>query len=57
MQKEKQNNEDDNNYIEEEEDDNEKIDYPKPEKYEKIDIIFCDDLNGWSKPKKVDLIK
>ena len=57
LQKEKQNNEDDNNYIEEEEDDNEKIDYPKPEKYEKIDIIFCDDLNGWSKPKKVDLIK
>ena len=32
-----------------EEDENSNIVYDKPEKYEKIDIIFCDDLNGWSK--------
>ena len=25
--------------------------YPKPEKYDKFDIIFCDDLNGWSEYK------
>ena len=27
--------------------------YPKPEKYDKFDIIFCDDLNGWSKYKRL----
>ena len=27
------------------------VNFPKPEKYEKIDIIFCEDLNGWSKYK------
>jgi len=32
-----------------EEDENSNIVYDKPEKYEKYDIIFCDDLNGWSK--------
>ena len=32
-----------------EEDENSNIVYDKPEKYEKMDIIFCDDLNGWSK--------
>ena len=32
-----------------EEDENSNIVYDKPEKYEKIDIIFCEDLNGWSK--------
>ena len=39
-------NEDEDEY---EEDENSNIIYDKPEKYEKIDIIFCDDLNGWSK--------
>ena len=39
-------NEDEDEY---EEDENSNIIYDKPEKYEKIDIIFCEDLNGWSK--------
>ena len=39
-------NEDEDEY---EEDENSNIVYDKPEKYEKMDIIFCDDLNGWSK--------
>ena len=29
------------------------INYPKPERYENDDIIFCDDLDGWSKPKRL----
>ena len=37
------------NDLKEEEDLSDTI-FPKPEKYTKIDIIFCDDLNGWSKP-------
>ena len=48
---------DDNNEVQESEEDDENnndIFYNKPEKYNNIDIIFCDDLNGWSKPK--DLI-
>ena len=28
---------------------NENIVYEKPEKYVNYNIIFCDDLNGWSK--------
>ena len=27
--------------------------YPKPERYENDNIIFCDDLDGWSKPKRL----
>ena len=48
-----------NNIKEEEEPDNNdkddeiKITYPKPEKYDNIDIIFCDDLNGWSNIKNL----
>ena len=34
-----------------EENENSNVVYDKPEKYEKYDIIFCDDLNGWSKSK------
>ena len=34
-----------------EENENSNMVYDKPEKYEKYDIIFCDDLNGWSKSK------
>ena len=41
----------------EDDDENERnendIVYPKPDKYDDIDIIFCDDLNGWSKPKRL----
>ena len=47
---------DDNNEIQESEEDDENnndIFYNKPEKYNNIDIIFCDDLNGWSKPKNL----
>ena len=36
--------------IEEEEDLDETI-YPRPEKYSDVEIILCDDLNGWSTPK------
>ena len=42
-----------NNEYEEEIDENNLIYYPKPEKYENNDIIFCDDLNGWSMPKSL----
>ena len=38
----------------EEDENNNDIIYDKPEKYNKIEIIFCEDLNGWSKPKKLD---
>ena len=49
----------DKNIIEEdeEEDINESFNYPKPEKYDKINIIFCDDLDGWSIPKKLNLLE
>ena len=43
-----------NNWDENEEDcDINKVNFPKPEKYDEIDIIFCDDLNGWSKSKEL----
>ena len=49
----------DKNIIEEdeEEDINENFNYPKPEKYDKINTIFCDDLDGWSIPKKLNLLE
>ena len=54
---ENENEQENNNSIESEDDENEintnSIVYPKPDKYDDIDIIFCDDLNGWSKPKRL----
>lgn len=38
---------------ENEEDEGNNIVYPKPDKYDNNDIIFCDDLNGWSKPNRL----
>ena len=42
-------NSSDNEDEEFEEKENSNVVYDRPEKYEKFDIIFCDDLNGWSK--------
>ena len=44
-------NSSDNEDEEFEENEKSNVVYDKPEKYEKYDIIFCDDLNGWSKSK------
>ena len=54
---ENENEQENNNSIESEDDENEintnSIIYPKPDKDDDPDIIFCDDLNGWSKPKRL----
>ena len=42
-------NSSDNEDEEFEEKENSNVVYDRPEKYEKFDIIFCDDLDGWSK--------
>jgi len=50
---EEEEEEDNKNSENEVEDVNNNITYPKPERYENDNIIFCDDLDGWSKPKRL----
>ena len=49
MEKNDDDNSSENDYEEKESDWDNNTVYEKPEKYEKHDIIFSDDLNGWSK--------